>query len=119
MHEAVEPKKRFAPKGAITKECSYCKNGAYFTCESRACKLNDPGLGALKKIRGHCLTCVGTSDEVKKCTGKVLSPEPHVCYLREFCFGKNPSLVGKRGKGNPEALRLFRELSHHGALKFL
>ena len=117
VNEMMITTKRFTPRPAIKSECRYCKNGLRYTCTSTICKLNViafPDLTPIKRIRKHCLDCVGSSDEVKRCAGIVLVPERHTCSLYEFRFGKNPSLKGKRGKGNPGSLEKYRETLYHG-----
>ena len=66
-------------------------------CKSSACGLHpyrtgkiDPGADRrlLKIIRKFCLSCVGSSDEVKKCTGKML--DGTVCILHQYRIGKRP-----------------------------
>lgn len=53
-------------------------------------------------IRRRCLDCgEGTAFDVKNC-------EINDCPLFVYRFGKNPNLKGKRGKGNPDALRNYR-----------
>ncbi|GAN34908.1 pseudouridylate synthases 23S rRNA-specific [Candidatus Brocadia sinica JPN1] len=66
-------------------------------CESEICKLKDKSLSFLKRIKAHCLDCVGTRQEVKSCTGKLLF-EDRLCYLHPYRFGHNPR---QRGIGNP------------------
>jgi len=80
-------------------------------CTSEECSLNKPGLTALKRIKSHCLKCVPEQSiyGVRACTGEILNPEPHICPLHPFRLGTNPHLKGKRGKGNPEALKKWRE----------
>ncbi len=63
-----------------------------------------PDSTPLKSIRLYCLECVGTSDEVKNCS----MPECPAYYYR---FGKNPHLKGNNPKGNPKALKTFRQNS--------
>ncbi len=54
----------------------------------------------LKKIRAHCLDCVGSKKAVKECDGKVLNPDPHICPLYKFRNGKNPNRKGIGGNPN-------------------
>jgi hypothetical protein len=57
----------------------------------------------LKQIRLKCLDCCcQQTEEVVKCTVTR-------CPLYELRLGKNPSPSRKGGKGNPEALKKFRE----------
>ncbi len=56
------------PAKAIKSECRWCRGGAKsFRCESEICKFNDKSLSPLKRIRAHCLDCVETRQEVKRC----------------------------------------------------
>ena len=56
----------------------------------------------LKAIRAKCLDCSAWQPaEVRKCPMED-------CSLFPYRFGKNPGLQGKR-KGNPEALKQYRE----------
>lgn len=102
------------PSKAIKIECKYCKNGNHFKCESQECKLNDKKLSALKKIKAHCKTCIPSQDyrDVKKCDGKVLGPEPHICPLLPYRLGKNPKL---KGKGNIANLIFYKKDVKEGA----
>lgn len=95
------------PKKAIEAECRFCKNGQRLVCESNACKLDDKRLSPLKRIKAHCLDCVGMGSraEVVSCRGDVLNPKPHKCTLWEYRLGTNPALKGKGG--NISNLRLF------------
>ena len=57
----------------------------------------------LKAIRKHCLSCSGDAPTfVRECT--FLD-----CDLYPFRMGKNPARKGRGGRGNPEALRKWRE----------
>jgi len=102
---------------AIRKHCVECMGGSpqlVDNCPSLKCKFYPyrfgkipaikPNYTPLKAIRLYCLECVGTSDEVKKCS----MPECPVYYYR---FGKNPHLKNKNPKGNPKALKIFRQNS--------
>ncbi len=105
-------KETLSPSKAILQECRSCMNtGAFRGCASNACFLNRAGLSHLKRIKAHCLTCVPeqTPNGVKACAGKIKGPEPHTCPLYLYRMGHNPNLRGKRGKGNPEALKKWRE----------
>lgn len=86
------------PTKAIRLECKWCMGMAKAAkCESEVCKLKDKSLSSLKRIKLHCLDCVGTKKEVKECTGKLLS-EDRLCYLHPYRFGHNPR---QKGIGNP------------------
>lgn len=93
------------PKKAIEAECRSCKNGQRFDCESSTCKLDDRRLPTLKRIKAHCLDCVGGRAEVLSCMGNILNPTPHKCALWAYRLGTNPALKGKGG--NISNLRLF------------
>ena len=97
--------------------CLECMGGSseiVRDCPARNCKFYPyrfgkiptikPNYTPLKAIRLYCLECVGNSDEVKKCS----MPECPVYYYR---FGKNPHLKNKNPKGNPKALKIFRQNS--------
>ena len=73
-----------------------------------------PKYTPLKSIRLYCLECVGTSDEVKKCTmGKTIQvPNGRKipkCPIFDYRFGRNHKLKGKRGKGSLEGLINYRK----------
>lgn len=82
------------PKQAILNECRYCNNTISFHgCSSEICKLNDPTIPHIKRIKGHCLTCVPENSVfgVKDCSGRVLiGDEVRICPLHVFRAGKNP-----------------------------
>jgi hypothetical protein len=62
-----------------------------------------PTLTPLKAIRAKCLDCsAGSLASVRDCWDTE-------CVLYFYREGKNPHLRGKRGKGNGEALRRWRE----------
>lgn len=90
------------PARAIKLECKWCSGLAgvrkAVTCDSDICKLNNKSLSPLKRIKAHCLDCVETRQEVKSCTGKLLS-EDSLCYLHPYRFGHNPR---QKGIGNPK-----------------
>ncbi len=68
----TKKKRRLTPSEAIRKECRWCKNGSRFECESKLCKLNPdvtPTLTPLKRIKTHCIDCVGSESELKNCGG--------------------------------------------------
>lgn len=109
-------KNSLSPSKAILLECRSCMNtGAFRGCTSRDCFLNRPGLSTLKRIKAHCLYCAPeqTVNGVKACTGEINGPEPHTCPLHPYRLGTNPNLKGKRGKGNPDALRRWLEAKNH------
>ncbi len=82
------------PAQAIKQECKHCSNGHRINCNTTICKLNKSVMTAtpLKRIKAHCLDCVGSIKAVKECDGKVLNPEPHICHLWKFRFGRNPDV---------------------------
>ncbi len=85
------------PSKAIKLECKWCMgNVRSFKCDSDICKLNNKSLSPLKRIKSHCLDCVETRQEVKDCTGKLLS-ENRLCYLHPYRMGTNPK---RKGIGN-------------------
>jgi len=96
------------PRKAVKQECKHCKNGLQFVCYSDTCQLNNHELTHLKRIKAHCITCVPEQNiqSVRKCTGKVLNPEPHDCPLHPYRLGHNPK---SKGKGNPGNLILCKK----------
>lgn len=97
-----EMKRGMTPRKAMETECRFCKNGQRFDCESNACELNNLALSSLRRIRAHCLTCIGSSPQVAGCRGDILYPSPHKCSLWEYRLGTNPKRRGIGGKaGNP------------------
>lgn len=98
------------PKKSIEAQCRFCKSGQRFTCESSTCKLNDRRLSPLKRIKAHCLDCVGSRTEVLSCKGEI-------CSLWDYRLGTNPSLKGKGG--NIANLRLFERKAAPSDSNFL
>ena len=103
---------KLSPLKAIRKYCLFCMNGnssEVKICSDKDCPLlllrfgkGAKGVSALKAIRARCYTCgEGTPSDIKNC-------EITNCFLYQYRFGKNPALKGKRGKGNPEALKNHR-----------
>ncbi len=92
----------FTPAHAIKQECKYCSNGQRINCNTTVCKLSKSVMTAspLKRIKAHCLDCVGGKKGVKECDGKVLNPDPHICPLYKFRNGKNPNRKGIEGNPN-------------------
>lgn len=77
------------PSKAIKLECRWCNGGVRGSkCDSKMCKLKDNSLSKAKRIKAHCLDCVETLQEVRNCTGKLLS-EDRLCYLHPYRFGYN------------------------------
>lgn len=99
------------PAKAIKLECRSCRGGAKsFKCDSQICKLNNRILSHLKRIKLHCLDCVETRQEVKDCSGKLLS-ENRLCYLHPYRLGHNPKRKGIGNRlGNPRFLQ--KTLTH-------
>ena len=99
------------PSKAIKLECKWCMgNVRSFKCDSQICKLNNRTLSHLKRIKLHCLDCVETRQEVKDCTGKLLS-EDRPCFLHLYRFGHNPKRKGIGNRlGNPKFLQ--KTLTH-------
>lgn len=103
------------PLKAIRKKCLDCclnQPREVALCPASKCPLQPyklgkmpkprPKLSTLKSIRAKCLDCsCFIAKEVRECgnTG---------CTLYPYRMGKNPNLKGRR-KGNPEALRKWRE----------
>ncbi len=92
--------KRLTPKEAIKQECRYCLNAAKLPgpvgCDNESCNLNKTELSLLKRIKTHCIECIPeqSSQGVRRCDGKVLNPEPHVCPLHPYRLGHNPARAG-------------------------
>jgi hypothetical protein len=85
--------KRLTPAQAIKQECRFCTNSPVFHgCNSSTCKLNDKSIPHSRRIKAHCLTCAPEQSihGVKKCSGKVIAPEDHICPLHPYRLGKNP-----------------------------
>lgn len=90
--------RKLTPLQSIRKECLYCMGGSsklVADCETITCVLRmyrtgriEPGADRrlLRVIRSFCLQCVGTSDEVRKCTGKMI--DGTVCNLHSYRIGK-------------------------------
>lgn len=90
--------KKLTPLKSIRKECLYCMGGSFklvAECETITCGLwsyrmgrIEPGADRrlLRVIRQFCLQCVGSSDEVRKCNGKML--EGGVCNFHPYRRGK-------------------------------
>ena len=107
------------PAKAIKLECKWCMGGTRgMNCDSEICKLNtfdklsagNRTLSHLKRIKLHCLDCVETRQEVKDCTGKLLS-EDRPCFLHLYRFGHNPKRKGIGNRlGNPKFLQ--KTLTH-------
>ena len=88
MRGEIVPRKRLTGSGNATKEeCRWFYGSRWKSCQSMICKLNDKTIPVRRRIRAHCIDCVGTSNEVKKCTGKLLF-EKRLCFLHPFRFRK-------------------------------
>ena len=95
------------PSKAIRLECKWCTGSIRgISCYSKICKLNNKSsvqgiqgqaLSPLRRIKLHCMDCVETRQEVRDCTGKLLS-EDRLCNLHQYRFGHNPK---QKGIGNP------------------
>ena len=82
------PKKRLVGSGnAVKNECRECFGSRWKSCLSMICKLNDKTISVRKRIRLHCLDCVGTSYEIEKCTGRLLFGK-RLCFLHPYRFRK-------------------------------
>lgn len=102
----------------IRAECRFCMNSEILReCNSTACKLNDLSFTSnLKRIKAHCISCVPEQSiqGVKKCTGKLLNG---ICSLHPYRIGHNYRRKGignLNARGNPEALKRYRELKLSG-----
>lgn len=109
--------KRLNPGEAKRKLCVQCIGKTQFNSEevdgcggdkakTGACPIYPYRLGkrmSVRVFRKFCLQCMGGSrDCVSDC-------ETTDCPAYEFRMGKNPALVGKGRKGNPDALRKYLE----------
>ena len=94
--------KQLSPTQAIKQECRWCMNYQRIKCNSEICQLKNMRLPALKRIKANCLTCCSEQSiqGVRDCTGEVLYPEPHICYIHPFRLGSNPNRKGIGG--NPD-----------------
>lgn len=93
--------KRLPPLAAIRANCRACMCGSrslVADCPSMKCRLwpyragRKPANGEhrpLRAIRTHCLECVGSVQEVRACTGRMLHAPS--CSLHEYRFGHNPA----------------------------
>jgi len=97
------------PLKSIRQHCTACMGGSYQAvkdCPSATCSLwpdrsgkKRMGQRPLGAIRSFCLQCVGSPEEVTKCTGKMLyDPD---CQLHPYRFGSNPR---KQGQGQVQNL---------------
>jgi len=87
------------PKEAILIQCRDCMNTTAFRgCDSVICKLNDDKLSNLKRIKAHCMTCIGAPNAyaVRQCDGKLMSGD--ICSLHPYRLGHNPKRRGIGGK---------------------
>lgn len=98
------------PSKAIRLECKWCTGSIRgISCYSKICKLNNKSFSSaslstgspLRRIKLHCLDCVETRQEVKDCTGKLLS-EDRLCNLHQYRFGHNPK---RKGMGSAKNFR--------------
>ena len=102
------------PSRAIKLECKWCMGGTRgMKCDSEICKLNNKSLTPLKRIKLHCLDCIETRQEVKDCTGKLLS-ENRLCYLHPYRMGTNPKRKGIGNlKPNLKGLEIYKKQRTH------
>lgn len=87
--------KLITPKKAILLQCRYCLNTTVFRgCDSVTCKLNDDTLSNLKRIKAHCMDCLGAPNSfaVRQCDGKFMSGD--ICSVHPFRLGHNPNRKG-------------------------
>ncbi len=110
--------KKVTPLKAIRQYCIWCGNGSNIEvkfCTVYSCPLYSLRFGKrvssispLKTIRKKCHSCgEGTAHNIRNC-------EFDDCPCFTYRFGKNPSLKGKRGRGNPNFGKIattFRENS--------
>jgi hypothetical protein len=82
---------------AIRQECRSCNTLSQNQCVTKVCQLH-PNVwtgkrSKVRQIKAHCLDCVGTIQQVKDCTGKLLRPNDNgnMCYLHPYRTGKNPA----------------------------
>ena len=88
------------PLKSIRRECLTCMGDSpslVVECETITCILWSYRTGKiasgadrrlLRVIRQFCLQCVGSSDEVRKCTGQML--DGSVCSFHQYRRGKRP-----------------------------
>jgi hypothetical protein len=98
-----------SPAKAIRLECKSCygleDRRVKVNCISKICKLKDKSIiSPLRRIKAHCMDCVETRDEVKKCTGKLLF-EDRLCYLHPYRLGKS----GRKGIPPSTTTHLFKK----------
>ena len=110
--ETPKPERRLTPLRAVRRYCLWCcgdQANEVRLCPSQGCPLHDwrfgrkpkDGGSTLRIIRERCLDCAGFSPAaVRECWDTS-------CTLYLYRMGKNPNWKGKRG--NPEALRKWRE----------
>jgi len=92
--------KTLTPLRTIRQECLHCcgnSSDQVSNCYSNLCKFHPYRRGKIRKgadrrilrqIRLHCLDCVGTVHEVRKCNGNLLDGTK--CWLHRYRFGKRP-----------------------------
>ena len=92
----IVPRKRLSGSGtAVKEECRLCYGSRWKSCQNMICKLNDKTIPVRRRIRSHCIDCVGTFKEVEKCTGKLLF-EKRLCFLHSFRFRKEKDGTGEK-----------------------
>ncbi len=95
---------KITPKNSIKLECRYCKQSKHYNnCDNKICSLNNKSSSTLKRMKRHCIDCIGSVVAVKNCSGIVLNNKDKKCYLWNYRLSKNPKLKNK----NLEHLKKF------------
>ena len=118
--------KRLTPRAAIRKNCRRCNGGDNpKSCPVRTCPLypfrlsevTDASTTPLKAIRGCCLDCVGSAEEVRTCPAyKPFSDQP-ACALWPHRFGKRYVTEKYREARRAQANKQHREPGTGAAFK--
>ena len=100
------------PLKAIRSDCVACMGGNVqlpAECTARGCALwpyrmgKRPATGAhrpLGAVHAHCISCVGSAQEARSCTGEMI--DGTTCVLHPYRNGTNPRRRGAgRAGGNP------------------
>ena len=101
---------KLTPLSAVRRRCVDCQETTteVKNCEFTDCPLHSFRMGTgrvkVKDIRDYCLWCMnGQANEVLLCPSGD-------CPLWPYRLGKNPAMKGR--KGNPEALKKWKENKH-------
>lgn len=79
------------------------KSSDYTLKERQARK---PIRSPLKAIRAHCLEClVGSTQDIKNCTGPLLIGDDRVCWLHPYRFGRRSKFNIKATRPTLRAIR--------------